>query len=153
MTKRNDLIFQGLLRRRWFVTTVAVLVMLVPIPMWLDRHRAIQEREGRDPIAVEVTRVVEQGNDDLVNADVEGELISFSYPGEVEVGDRVEVYRAGAQWHAMALPPLWVPVAATALVWVASGIVLVFYPRMSRRRGWTRPEPIASSEPAGPITS
>ena len=141
MSKRNDLIFQGLLRRRWFVNTVAVLVVLVPLPMWADRYQDAQDREGRDPITVEVTRVVEQGNDDLVDAQVEGELISFSYPGEVSVGDRVEVYvDDDGQWHATELSPLWVPIAATALLWGASGIVLVFYPRMGRRRGWIEPK-------------
>ena len=137
---RNDLIFQGLLRRRWFVNTVAVLVLLVPLPMWAGRHQDAQDRKGQDPVTVEATRVVEQGNDDLVDAEVEGELISFSYPGKVAVGDRVEVYHDGSQWHAMAQPPLWVPIAATALLWTASGVVLVFYPRMGRRRGWIEPK-------------
>lgn len=153
MTNRNNLIFQGLLRRRWFVTTVAILVMLVPIPMWISRYQDTQDRKGRDPITVEVTRVIEQGNDDLVNANVEDRLISFQYPGKVEVGDRVEVYFADSQWHAMAQAPLWVPVAATALLWTASGFVLVFYPRMGRRRGWIRPKPSGPTEPAGPIVS
>lgn len=154
MAKRNDLIFQGLLRRRWFVNTVAVLVLLVPLPMWADRHQEAQDRTGRDPIAVEATRVVEQGNDDLVDARVEGALISFTYPGEVAVGDHVEVYvDDDGQWHAVEQAPIWVPIAATALVWGASGVVLVFYPRMARRRGWIEPD---ASEPhrsgLGPVS-
>ncbi len=149
MADRNSLIFQGMLRRRWVVNTVAVLVMLVPIPMWISRYEDGQDRKDRDPVTVEVTRVVEQGNDDLVSARHEGELIDFQYPGEVAEGDEVEVYFADSQWKPMKQTPLWVPIAATALLWTASGIAIYFYPRMGRRRGWIEPDRPA---PAGPIS-
>lgn len=149
MSDRRSLIHGALIRRRWVVNTVAVLVMLVPIPMWVSRHQDTQDRRDRDPVTVEVTQVIEQGNDDLVSAFHQDERIDVQYPGEVSVGDEIEVYFDGSQWHAMEQAPLWVPVAATALLWTASGVVIHFYPRMSRRRGWTKPEPVPAP---GPIT-
>ncbi|CAN5468926.1 hypothetical protein BH10ACT1_BH10ACT1_36620 [soil metagenome] len=120
------------------VTAAAIFVLFVPLPMWWSRHEDAQDRKGRDTRTVVVTRVVEQGNDDLVSARIEDRLISFSYPGKVSAGDEVEVYRADSQWHAMEQSPLWLPIAATALCWGFAGFALVFYPRMARRRGWTR---------------
>lgn len=137
MSDHRGLIFQSLLRRTWAVRAVAIFVLLIPIPMLVGHHQDAQDRKGREFTTVEVTRVVEQGNDDLVSAVVEDRTISFSYPGEVSVGDDVEIYFADSQWHAKAQAPLWVPIAATALCWVFAGAALIFHPRMARRRGWT----------------
>ncbi|QXC61190.1 hypothetical protein KSP35_23245 [Aquihabitans sp. G128] len=138
MSSRHSLWFSFFLRRTWAVRAAAVLVLLLPIPMWLSRHQDAQDREGRETRTVRVDRVVEQGNDDLVSGRVEDELISFSRPGKTAVGDRVEVYRADGQWRTVDQAPLWVPIAATALCWVFAGSALAFYPGLARRRGWAR---------------
>jgi len=138
MSNRRSWWYQTLLRRRWVVTAAAIVVLLLPIPMWFSRHQDTQDRQGRDTRTVVVTRVVEQGNDDLVDARVEDRLISFQRPGKTAVGDRVEVYRSGGQWRSVDQAPVWVPIAATALCWVFGGTALAFYPGLARRRGWSR---------------
>ncbi len=132
----RGLLYLALRRRPWFVSLVCVLVALVPLVMWQQRYSDVREREGRATVSVEVVSVIEQGNDDLVTAVLGDEQITFTFPGSVAEGDRVDVYRSDSQWFAVELAPLWVPIAATALLWIPVAFVVWRYPIMARRRGW-----------------
>ncbi|MEP1124560.1 MAG: hypothetical protein ABJH68_11795 [Ilumatobacter sp.] len=134
----RGLLYLTLRRRPWFVYLVCAFVALVPVIMWQQRYADVRERTGRDTVSVQVVSVTDQGNDDLVTAILDDERITFTYPGSVAKGDRVEVFRSDSRWVAAELAPLWVPIAATALLWVPVAFVIWRYPIMARGRGWTR---------------
>jgi hypothetical protein len=136
---RHSLLRLAMMRRPWVVAVVCAFVLLVPVPMWLERRAEIDGRQGREHRTVVVLEVREQGNDDLVTATIEDRRIGFQRPGKTSVGDEVEVYRdEHGSWRSADDPPLWVPVAASALCWVPVGFVLWRYPGFEGHRRWLR---------------
>lgn len=134
---RHSSLRLAMMRRPWVVAVVCTFVFLLPAPLWLERRAEIDGRQGRERRTVVVLEVVEQGNDDLVSATVEDRRISFQRPGKTEVGDEVEVYRTEyGTWDSADDPPLWVPVAATALCWVPVGLIFWKHPGFERQRAW-----------------
>lgn len=124
------------MRNPRFVCFVAVVVALVPLAMWFDRYEETQDRKDRETETVVALEVVDQGNDKMVSIRHRDELITVAYPGKIAVGDELEIYRDDdGQWQAAEQSPLWVPVAASLLLWIPAGVVLWRYgPALSRRR-------------------
>lgn len=149
MSPRHSLIRLRLMRSPRFVCFVAVVVALVPLAMWFDRYEETQDREDRQTVTVVALEVVDQGNDKMVSIRHRDELFTVAYPGKIAVGDELAVYRNDdGQWQAAKQSPLWVPVAASLLLWIPSGVVLWKYvPALRRRR-----DDGGASHPPGPVS-
>lgn len=134
---RRSLLREKLMRNKWVARSACALMALLPAPMWLDRHNTMQDREGRETRMVEVLTVTEQGNEDRITARIEDREVVFDRPGESSPGDEVEVYRdEWDNWRSTDDPPLWLPIAATALCWVPVALIVWKYPGFGSRRGW-----------------
>lgn len=135
-----------------FVCFVAVVVALVPLAMWFDRYEETQDRKDRETETVVAQKVVEQGNDDMVAVRLGDQLITVDYPGKIAVGDEFAIYLDDdGQWQAASQSPIWVPVAASLLLWVPAVVVLWKYWPAARgqRRARQLPQPPGpSSGPA-----
>ena len=140
------------MRNPWFVCFVAIAVALVPLAMWFDRYQDTQDRKDRETETVVAQIVVDQGNDKMVSARYLDQLITVEHPGQIAVGDELDVYRDDrGQWQAAKQSPLWVPIAASLLLWIPAAVVLWKYVPLARRRRRTRSSPDRAGPVSGPL--